>query len=92
VGCASGEAERALTPTLLEVERDKVLALWRQRAVDRAGDVTLDLPAASIYDLRDGRVVRAQMFQDTAAVLSFLGVAAQRRPTEGSARSPDWEE
>jgi ketosteroid isomerase-like protein len=92
VGCASGEAERALTPTLLEVERDKVLVLWRQRAVDRAGDVTLDLPAASIYDLRDGRVVRAQMFQDTAAVLSFLGVAAQRRPTEGSARSPDWEE
>jgi hypothetical protein len=75
-----GEAERALTPAFLEVERDKVLALWRQRAVDLAKEVRLDLPASGIYELRAGGVVRAQMFQDTAAVLRFLNAATRREP------------
>jgi hypothetical protein len=43
-------------------------------------EVRLDVPASSIYHLRAGRVARAQMFQDTATVLSFLNAAAKRKP------------
>ena len=48
-----GDAERDLAPTILDVEHDQVLVLWRQRAVDAASGKTLDLPAASIYELLD---------------------------------------
>jgi ketosteroid isomerase-like protein len=71
-GAYQGEVERSLTPTILDVEQDQVLVLWRQRAVDPSNHETLDLPAASIYKVRGGRVIRSQMFQDTASIKRFL--------------------
>jgi uncharacterized protein len=70
-----GEAERDLAPTILDVEHDHVLVLWRQRAVDAASGEKLDLPAVSIYELCNGRVRRAEMFQDTASIERFLDSA-----------------
>lgn len=32
-----------------------------------------DLPAVSVYQVRDGKIVESQMFQDTSAILDFLG-------------------
>jgi ketosteroid isomerase-like protein len=55
---------------------EHVVVRWRLRARALANDTTLDMPMVSLYRLRDGKVVRAQMFySDTAAVLRFLGDA-----------------
>jgi hypothetical protein len=84
-----GEAERDLAPTILDVEHDQVLVLWRQRAVDAASGKKLDLPAVSLYALRNGRVRRAQMFQDTASIERFLDSAqlGPGQPPEPQGRS-----
>ena len=60
---------------IVGAEAEHVTARWRQRAVsERAG--ALDLPALSVYRLRDGLIVRSQMFQDTAEVARFLAAAS----------------
>jgi uncharacterized protein len=52
---------------------DRVVVCWRQRAHGLDG-TSLDLPAISIYELRDLRVVESTMHHlDTAALLAFLG-------------------
>ena len=51
---------------------DTVFVLWRQKAHARDGS-RLDLPAISVYRLRNGRVVESQMHHlDTAALVEFL--------------------
>lgn len=50
---------------------DYVIVKWRQRA--KSEDQKLDLPATSIYRLRDGKIIESEMFQDTAKILRFLG-------------------
>ena len=62
-------AERNLSPTFLDAG-DYVVVLWRQRAT--SGEKKLDSSAASVYKLRDGKIIESEMFQDTAAVLRFL--------------------
>lgn len=62
-------AEQKLSPTFLDAG-ETVVVLWRQRAAN--GKRKLDLSAASVYRLRDGKIVESEMFQDTAAVLQFL--------------------
>lgn len=49
---------------------EKVIVLWRQRAAN--GGRNFDSSAASVYKLRDGKIIESEMFQDTAAILSFL--------------------
>jgi len=51
---------------------DRVFVRWRQKA--HAGDGSrLDLPAISMYRLREGRVVESAMHHlDTAALVDFL--------------------
>ena len=51
---------------------DQVVALWRLKASGK--DLQrLDLPAVSLFQLRDRKVVRLQMFHyDTAAIGRFL--------------------
>lgn len=61
--------ERKMNAKFLDAG-DYVIVLWRQRAVK--GEQKLDLSAASIYKLRDGKIVESEMFQDTASVLEFL--------------------
>lgn len=50
---------------------DYVIVRWRQKAAD--GERKLDSSAVSIYKLLGGKIVESEMFQDTAAVLKFLG-------------------
>jgi ketosteroid isomerase-like protein len=47
-----------------------VVVLWRQKALK--DERNLDLSAASVYKLRNGKVIESEMFHDTAAVLKFL--------------------
>jgi uncharacterized protein len=50
----------------------EVVVLWRQRGRGRAGE-RFDGPVLGLYQVRDGRLARAQMFYfDTAAVADFL--------------------
>ena len=63
------KTEQELNPTFLDAG-DYVVVLWRQRAV--SGDKKFDSSAASVYKLRDGKIIESEMFQDTAAVLQFL--------------------
>ena len=51
---------------------DHVVALWRLKASGKDGQ-RLDLPAISLFQLHDQKVVRLQMFHyDTAAIGRFL--------------------
>jgi uncharacterized protein len=64
--------ERSLDPRLVAASDDEVVVHWRQKGVSPAGD-RIDTPVLGLYRLRDGKLVRAQMFYfDPAAVLTFL--------------------
>src|SRR5215217_5029866 len=56
---------------------EHVVVLWRQQGQTPDGTRSLDLPAVSVYRMRDGRIVEARMFQqDTAAIEWFLAEAS----------------
>jgi ketosteroid isomerase-like protein len=58
---------------------DTVIALFRHRATDAATGESLDEPEVSVYEVRDGKVVRSQMFHaDSARVGEFLARPATR--------------
>ena len=77
-GPLQSPAEYRLDATFLEGEDDTVGAVFRLRAVDDQHGERLDAPEVGIYKVRDGKVVRSQMFHaDSAAVLDFLERAAQ---------------
>jgi ketosteroid isomerase-like protein len=63
-------AEQKLDAEFLDAG-DTVVVLWRQRAA--RGERKFDSSAASVYRLRNGKIMGSEMFQDTAAVLQFLG-------------------
>jgi ketosteroid isomerase-like protein len=66
------EAERSMDPRVVAANDTEVVVLYRQRAVDPAGD-RLDAPVLGLYEVREGKLVRAQMFHfDTAALVEFL--------------------
>src|SRR5262249_19873118 len=66
------EAERRMDPRVVAASEEEVVVLWRQRGISPAGD-RIDTPVLGLYQLREGKLARAQMFYfDTAAVLSFL--------------------
>jgi ketosteroid isomerase-like protein len=61
-----------MDPRVVAVNDTEVVVLYRQRAVDPAGD-RLDAPVLGLYEVREGKLVRAQMFHfDTAALVEFL--------------------
>jgi ketosteroid isomerase-like protein len=71
------EAERGMDPRVVAAsdETGEVVVLWRQRGVSAAGD-RFDGEVLGLYQLREGKLARAQMFYfDTAAVASFLAKA-----------------
>lgn len=73
------EAERRLDPRVIAASEDEVVVLYRQRAVEPAGE-RFDAPVLGLYSVRDGGLARAQMFHfDTAAVVDFLSRAQRRR-------------
>ncbi|HEX4587207.1 MAG TPA: nuclear transport factor 2 family protein [Mycobacterium sp.] len=73
------EAERQTNPHVVASTEGEVVVLWEQKAVDATGQ-RLDTPVLGHYRLRDGKLLRAQMFYfDTVEVAAFLAKA--QRPT-----------
>ena len=61
-----------LKPTFV-ADGDKVVVLWRQRGRDPNSGKSFDMPATSVYTMKDGRVLDSRMFHfDVAAVCEFL--------------------
>jgi uncharacterized protein len=88
-----GPEELQLDPQFWGDGAGTVCVLFRHRAVDRVRGVRLDAPEVGIYQVRDRRVARSQMFHaDSAAVAQFLhdsrlaavtGVGQESRPRDG---------
>jgi ketosteroid isomerase-like protein len=70
------DVERRLDPRVVAASDDEVVVLWQQRGIDAAG-TRFECPVLGLYEVRDGRLVRAQMFYfDTTATSDFLNRAA----------------
>jgi len=68
-------AERRMDPHVVAANEDEVVVLYRQRAVAPSGE-RFDAPVLALYKVRDGKLIRAQMFHfDTVAVVGFLARA-----------------
>jgi ketosteroid isomerase-like protein len=66
------EAERRMDPRVVAATDREVVVLWRQRASSPSGE-RFDGEVLGLYEVRDGKFARAQMFYfDTAAVQRFL--------------------
>jgi ketosteroid isomerase-like protein len=73
------DSERRLEAVFIDGEGDTVAAVFRHKAVDPDSGRRLDAPEVGIYQVRDGKVVRSQMFHaDTAALLCFLAETEDR--------------
>ena len=69
------ETERRMDPRVVAASGNEVVVLWQQRGVSPAGD-RFDGPVLALYQLRDGKLARAQMFYfDTVGVAGFLAKA-----------------
>ena len=66
---------RSLNAEVLDAG-ETVVVLWRQRGQTPDGNRSIDLPAVSVYRMRDGRIAESRMFlQDTAVIARFLAPA-----------------
>lgn len=78
------EQERRMDPRVVTTGGEEVVVSYRQRAVGPDGE-RFDAPVLGIYEVRDGKFARAQMFHyDTAAILDFLARVAELRPLSRS--------
>jgi ketosteroid isomerase-like protein len=69
------EAERRMDPRVIAAAGDEVVVLWRQRGMAPAGE-RFDGEVLALYKLRNGKLVRAQMFYfDTLGAADFLAKA-----------------
>jgi ketosteroid isomerase-like protein len=67
-----GETERRMDPRVVAAGEDEGVVLWRQRGVSRSGE-RFDGEVLGLYQLRDGKLARAQMFYfDPVAAANFL--------------------
>jgi ketosteroid isomerase-like protein len=83
------EAARRLDPRVVGATEDEVVVLWQQRAVSPAGE-GLDTPVLAIYQIRDGKLARAQMFYfDPVGVNDFLARANRQLQTDSERAHPD---
>jgi ketosteroid isomerase-like protein len=72
------DAERRMDPRVVAATEREVVVLWRQRGVSPDGD-RFDGEVLGLYEVRDGKFARAQMFYfDAVAVQSFLASAEGR--------------
>jgi ketosteroid isomerase-like protein len=73
-------ALRRLDPRVIAASGHDVVVSWRQRGLTGAGE-SIDTQAVGLYQVRDGKLARAQMFYfDPAAVTAFLAKAARAEP------------
>ncbi|BDX33384.1 hypothetical protein TUM20985_39310 [Mycobacterium antarcticum] len=83
-----GPAEIRLDARFWGDDAGTVCVLFRHRATDPSRGAHFDAPEVGIYQVRDGQVVRSQMFHaDTCAVVRFLrevGQAHQDAPAAPS--------
>jgi ketosteroid isomerase-like protein len=69
------QAERRLSPRVVAASEREVVVLWRQRGRRPDGEA-FDGECLGLYEVRDGKFARAQMFYfDTVAVIDFLAAA-----------------
>jgi ketosteroid isomerase-like protein len=67
------ERERRMDPRVVSESGNEVVVAYRQRALSPDGE-RFDAPVLALYQVRDGKLARAQMFHfDSAAILDFLG-------------------
>ena len=72
------EVERRMDPRVVAAGPEEVVILWQQRGVSPAGD-GLETPVLGVYQVRKGKLARAQMFYfDTAEVNDFLARASSQ--------------
>lgn len=76
------EAEQRMDPRVIASTGEEVAVLYTQRAVSVQGE-RFEAPVIGLYEVRDGKLARAQMFHfDTADLLGFLERAGTRsRPS-----------
>jgi ketosteroid isomerase-like protein len=78
------EAERRMDPRVVAADGDEVTVLYTTRAVAPDGE-RFESPVLGLYEVRDGKFARAQMFHyDTAAILAFLERAASPEEAEAA--------
>ena len=66
------EQERRMDPRVVATDGDEVTVLYTTRALAPDGE-RFESPVLGLYEVRDGKFARAQMFHyDTAAILAFL--------------------
>jgi ketosteroid isomerase-like protein len=64
--------DRRMSPRVVAATDGEAVVLWRQRGVNSAGE-RFDGETLGMYEVRDGKLTRAQMFSfDTTALLRFL--------------------
>jgi uncharacterized protein len=69
------EAERRLDPRVVAATEREVVVRWQQRGVSPGGE-RFDGEVLGLYEVRDGKFARAQMFYfDPLAVQRFLASA-----------------
>jgi ketosteroid isomerase-like protein len=65
-----------MDPRVVVSEGDEVVVLYTMRALAPDGE-RFESPVLGLYEVRDGKFLRAQMFHyDTAAIKAFLERAA----------------
>lgn len=83
-GAFQGPTEVRLDPRIWGDGAGTVSVLFRHRAVEPVHGERLDAAEVGIYEVRDGRIVRSQMFHaDSAAVARFLHDAQTVTPASG---------
>jgi ketosteroid isomerase-like protein len=74
------DGERQMDPRVVAADNDEVVVLWRQRGVSPAGE-RFDGQVLGLYQFRDGKLARAQMFYfDPAGATRFLTQARLQTP------------
>jgi ketosteroid isomerase-like protein len=69
------DAERRMDPRVVAATEDEVVVLWRQRGLSPHG-TRYDGEVLGLYEVRDGKLARAQMFYfDAVAVRRFLALS-----------------
>jgi uncharacterized protein len=73
------EAERLFDPRVISEKDGEVVVLYHMRAVAPDGE-RFDAPVIGLYEVRDGKFARAQMFHyDTQAINEFVERAREAR-------------
>ncbi|HEY4402383.1 MAG TPA: nuclear transport factor 2 family protein [Acidimicrobiia bacterium] len=65
--------ESQVTTESLFAAGDHVVQTGRTRGTVRANGASFDIPEVHVWELRDGKVVRYQVYIDTPAMLEALG-------------------